>query len=121
VKELGQLESAVMQRLWEWGREVSVREVLEDLNRERALAYTTVMTVLDNLHRKGHVARRRVGRAYAYTPSTTREEHTATLLTEVLADSDDRGAALLHFVEQLPADEVADLRAALARLEADRP
>lgn len=114
VRGLGQLEAAVMQRLWDWGRPVAVREVLEDLQRERELAYTTVMTVLDNLHTKGLVAREKSGRAYLYAPTSSREQHTAGLLDEVLTQSSgDRSAALLHFVGQLSAEEIADLREAL--------
>lgn len=114
VRGLGQLEAAVMQRLWDWGRPVAVREVLEDLQRERELAYTTVMTVLDNLHTKGLVAREKSGRAYLYAPTSSREQHTAGLLDEVLTQSSgDRSVALLHFVGQLSAEEIAELREAL--------
>ncbi len=103
-----------MQRLWAWGRPVAVREVLDDLVLERPLAYTTVMTVLDNLHSKGMVRREKRGRAYVYVPTTSREEHTAEQLEGLLATSDDRGAALMHFVERLGDDEVAQLRSLLA-------
>ena len=57
MRQMGQLEAAVMHRLWDWDRPASVREVVDDLQRERKIAYTTVMTVLDNLHRKGLVHR----------------------------------------------------------------
>ncbi|VXB26750.1 BlaI/MecI/CopY family transcriptional regulator [Nocardioides sp. AX2bis] len=113
VKDLGQLEAAVMQRLWDWDRPTAVREVLEDLQRERPLAYTTVMTVLDNLHGKGLVRREKSGRAFLYVPATSREEHTAALLGQVLSSSGDRGSTLLHFVGQLDPAELAELRAAL--------
>ena len=66
LRPFGELESAVMDRLWAADRPMSVREVLEDLRGERRLAYTTVMTVLDNLHRKGWVTRHQEGRAYLY-------------------------------------------------------
>jgi predicted transcriptional regulator len=71
------------------------------------------MTVLDNLRRKGMVSREKDGRAYRYRPRLTREEHTATLIGQILAIGDNREAALLHFVRHLPADEVARLREAL--------
>jgi predicted transcriptional regulator len=102
-----------MDRLWASDGSVAVRDVLEELQRERAIAYTTVMTVLDNLHRKGMVTREKAGRAYRYRPSYTREEHTAALMEQVLAGSGDRGAALMHFVEQMPADEIRRLRLVL--------
>jgi predicted transcriptional regulator len=117
MRQLGPLEAAVMQRLWEWGRPASVRMVLDDLGRDRDIAYTTVMTVLDNLHGKGLVRREKDGRAYRYDATMTREQHTATLLEEVLASSADREGALLHFVGQMSNDEIFELRAALARLD----
>jgi len=106
-----------MEVLWARdGAEASVREVLEVLEEQpdgRRLAYTTVLTVVDNLHTKGYLTRRRVGRAYAYVPRCSREEHTAEVMGEVLATSADRGAVLLRLVDHLSPAEVAELRAAL--------
>jgi len=56
MRQLGELEAVIMDRLWEWGRPALVREVLDDLRKDRPLAYTTVMTVMENLHRKGGCA-----------------------------------------------------------------
>jgi predicted transcriptional regulator len=53
------------------------------------------------------------GRAWLYQPSRDREEHTAMLLREVLGNSCDRQAALMHFVSELEPDVVADLTAAV--------
>ena len=53
MRQLGELEAVIMDRLWEWGRPALVREMVDDLHDERPLAYTTVMTVMENLHRKG--------------------------------------------------------------------
>ena len=53
MRQFGELEAVIMDRLWDWGRPVLVREVLDDLRKDRSLAYTTVMTVMENLHRKG--------------------------------------------------------------------
>lgn len=119
MKQLGQLEAVVMERLWQWQRPVAVREVLEDLQTERPLAYTTVMTVLDNLHRKGFVRREKDGRAYQYVATTSREEHTAGMLEQVLSASSDRGATLLHFVGQMSQAELDELRSALSSVETD--
>ncbi len=119
MRQLGELEAAVMDRLWAWNRPVVVREVLQDLQRDRAIAYTTVMTVLDNLHRKGFAVRQKDGRAYRYRPALTREQHTARVIEQVLASSGDREAALLHFVEQMPAEEVRRLREALTSFSPD--
>ena len=115
MQKLGQLEAVVMDRLWGYDQPVSVREVLEDLQQDRSIAYTTVMTVMDNLHRKGLLRREMAGRAYRYQPAQTREEHNAVVMGQVLAGSRDRAVTLMHFLEQMPPDEVARLREALNR------
>ncbi|MDQ3104672.1 MAG: BlaI/MecI/CopY family transcriptional regulator [Actinomycetota bacterium] len=114
MRLLGQLEAVVMHRLWSYGRPVAVREVLEDLREDRTIAYTTVMTVMDNLRRKGFLTRELVGRAYRYVPVQSREEHNAAVMGEVLAGSSDRATTLMRFVEQMPLEEVAKLRQVLA-------
>ncbi len=117
LRQLGDLEAVVMDRLWAWERPATVREVLEDLAPERRLAYTTVMTVMDNLHRKGILTRQIDGRAYRYTPLHTKADHTAELIASVLADSDDRTTPLLRFVKNMTPQEVARLRASLDGVE----
>ena len=102
-----------MDRLWTWHHPATVREVLTDLAGERKLAYTTVMTVLDNLHRKGVVTREPDGRAFRYTPVQDRAEYSAELIAAVLADADDRTIPLLRFVDQLTPAEIDRLRSAL--------
>lgn len=116
MRPFGELEAAVMQRLWSYGRAATVREVLEDLNQDRSLAYTTVMTVMDNLRRKGWLRRQTEGRAYLYEPVFTREEHSARLMRAALAESSDQQATLVHFLEQMPADDASALQALLRRV-----
>lgn len=106
-----------MQTLWDWDRPASVREVVEHLQATRTIAYTTVLTVLDNLHGKNLVQRHKQGRAYLYAATLSREAHTASLLEQVLATSSNRGGALLHFVGQMSGEELAQVRAALAAHE----
>jgi predicted transcriptional regulator len=74
-----------------------------------------VMTVMDNLHRKGVLTRVREGRAYRYSPVRSREQHTAEILAAVLDAGGDPTATLLHFVHHMTPQEVAALRAALER------
>lgn len=93
-----------------------MRRVMEDLQPDRPLAYTTIMTVLENLHRKGFVTREKDGRAYSYSAAQSREQHTASLMSEVLAGSQDTGAALLHFVEEMAPAELARLRVVVDEL-----
>jgi predicted transcriptional regulator len=111
------LEAAVMDHLWSSGRPSTVREVRDGLEGERRLAYTTVMTVMDNLHAKGLLARRRDGRAYRYRPTCTRAEHVAQLMTQTLAAGGDRSAALMWFVRRMDGSDVEALRQAVAELD----
>lgn len=110
MNRFGDLEAVVMDVLWQSEGPQSVRQVLERLPPGRNLAYTTVMTVLDNLHRKGFLDRDESGRAYLYWPRQTREAYVAELMREALDDVDDRGAALLHFVRSMSPDETRLLR-----------
>jgi len=113
VRRLGELEAAIMDRLWTWRRSATVREVLVDLRQTRPIAYTTVMTVMDTLHRKELLRRERDGRAYRYEAVLSREEHSAQLMQAVLADSTDRTATLVSFIEQMNPAEATKLREAL--------
>jgi len=101
VRQFGELEAVIMDRLWERGRPALVREVLDDLREDRPLAYTTVMTVMENLHRKGWLRRHRDGRAWRYEPTGSRSGYTAALMSDALATSPDRRTALAHFVLQM--------------------
>lgn len=120
MPQLGKLEAAVMNVLWSVDRRLTVREVLDRLPAQRNLAYTTVMTVLTNLHRKNMVAREPAGRAYSYTPTLSREEAAAATLREVLNASPDPRSVLLHFAETASEEESTVLRDGLARRPTQR-
>ena len=113
---LGDLEVQVMRRIWARAEPVTVRDVLSDLQQERAIAYTTVMTVMDNLRKKGWLRRQAEGRAYRYAPLVAAEEYSAGLMRQALAASSDRPAVLMHFIEELSADEADVLEEAYRRL-----
>ncbi len=99
-----------MTRVWQWNRPVTVREVLEDLQQERSIAYTTVMTVMDNLHQKGWVRREAEGRAYRYTAVSTRAAYSAALMNEAWSTSDNPAAALVAFFGMMSAEQRDALR-----------
>src|SRR5437764_12311767 len=80
---------------------------------DRSPAYTTVMTMMDNLHRKGWLQRDRDGRAWRYEPALSRQAYTAQLMHEALAVSDDRAGVLARFVEEIDPDDAEALAAAL--------
>lgn len=110
---MGELEDAVMTRVWKWNRPVTVREVLEDLQQERSIAYTTVMTVLDNLHQKGWVRREAEGRAYRYEAVSTRPAYAAALMNEAWGQSDNPAAALVAFFGMMSDEQRQALRDAV--------
>jgi predicted transcriptional regulator len=115
-----------MTRVWQWNRPVTVREVLEDLQQERSIAYTTVMTVMDNLHQKGWVRREQEGRAYRYAAVSTRAAYSAALMHEGWSASGNAAAALVEFFGRMSGEQADALRDALrvvqvrgVRLEGD--
>ena len=115
MRRLGELEAAVMGVVWVAAAPVTVRFVLERLAPDRPLAYTTVMTVMDNLFRKGVLRREKIGRAWLYGAATSRGEYTAKLMRDVLASAEDQTAALTHFVAGMSEEESEALRALLRR------
>ena len=97
--------------VWDHDGPVTVRELFDELRRERPIAYTTVMTTMDNLHRKGWLARDKDGKAYRYTATASRAEYSARLMREALDGGGDTEAVLSHFVAQMDGDESEVLRA----------
>lgn len=119
MSRLGGLEQAVMDVLWRHDRPLTVREAADALARDD-LAYTTVMTVLDRLTKKGFLRRERVGRAWAYWPAASREMYITQLMLDALELTGDRDAALQHFARSVSAPEAAALRDALSAAERAR-
>lgn len=110
-----------MERVWSTDDPVTVREVLADLATRREIAYTTVMSTMDNLHRKGWLNRTREGRAYSYWPTVTREQRSANLMRDAFHSGGDADLVLNFFLEQMSDDESAQLRAALRKAARRRP
>ena len=113
VREFGELESAIMDVMWAADRPCAVREVRERMDYPRPVAYTTVMTVMDILHRKGVLHRDKHGRAWRYWPAEERAEHDARLMAEVLHSGGDRVATMRHFLARVSDDERETLRRAM--------
>ena len=128
---LGPLERRVMDLLWRGG-EASVRGVRADVGTQ--VAYTTVMTTLDRLFKKGLLTRRKIGRAFHYEPATSREEcerrraaalvqglleqHQQTplpLLSHLVEAVCERDGKLLDELERLVQEKRAQLRNGGAR------
>lgn len=111
---MGALENTVMDVLWEDGGWLIPSQVHARLPGEREPGYTTIMTTLVRLHRKGRLERRKEGRAFAYHASSTRAEWAASRMDEVLDLAGERGATLASFVERLDAKERSELLRMLA-------
>jgi predicted transcriptional regulator len=109
---LHELEAEVMEDVWRRDGEVAVRDVMEALNRrtKKPRAYTTYMTILGRLHKKGLVTRRREGKTDFYTPAYTREEY-ADLRAQAGVDS---------LVEQYGDAALSQFARQMARLDPER-
>ncbi|MGE3765656.1 MAG: BlaI/MecI/CopY family transcriptional regulator [Kofleriaceae bacterium] len=99
MRALGDLEERLMTILWEESP-LSVRDVCTRMKRTK-LAYTTVMTTLDRLHRKGLLARTKQGNAFLYVPAIDRAEYQRRVVETALAPMFEQGAApvLAAFVD----------------------
>jgi predicted transcriptional regulator len=120
LRPFGDLEAVIMELLWDADTPRVVRDVVTELRPVRPLAYTTVMTVMDNLHRKGWLTRDRDGRAWRYSAAVSRQAYAAQLMNDALAGSTDRAGALARFVEQIDADDAEALAHALDEALAQR-
>jgi len=111
---LGALEREVMALVWSHG-EISVRDACVQLG--STIAYTTVMTTMDRLFKKGLLARRKVGRAFLYRASATREEMEGAVAAELVQSLLQRDSEPLPILSSL-VDAVSDRdRALLDELE----
>lgn len=109
----GDLEAAVLDTLWTQG-EMSTPAVYDAVGVPRGLAYTTILTVLQRLARKGLLVRRGGGRSHLYAPALTREQFAERRGVSVAAALVDVGAAgvgaFLAEMHRLDPQVVAQLR-----------
>ena len=109
TKQLSELEQAVMSILWQ-EPSLSVREVRDKLAQQRRLAYTTVATILDRLHKKALVKKTQAGSSIIYSPSVTQSTYSKSLArlfmnNFVSAFGDVAIASFADTVEHLPKDK----------------
>ena len=119
MRALGELEDRLMAVLWETGEELTVRDVCERVKRAK-LAYTTVMTTLDRLHKKGLLARTKDGNAFRYVAAIDRAEYQRRVVESALAPMFEQGAApvLAAFVDaaaKVDEENLAHLEALIAQ------
>lgn len=114
---LGDLERAVMEKLWAHPDGLLAREVADAL--PSTPAATTVLTVLERLSRKQLVTRTKQGRAHRYAPAGSKEIFLAGAMHTALVEADDPDAVLSHFVGSVSPQETALLRRVLKQLDGD--
>lgn len=107
---MGQLEAEVMSILWDTDDWLTPRDVLARLQSDPPVVYSTVMTILRRLWKKGIVDRRPVGKAFEYHPLKGEGEQTAERMAGILEAADDPEAALMHFLAGLDARRRRHLR-----------
>jgi predicted transcriptional regulator len=115
---MGSLEADVLRHLWNADEPATPGQVNEALGAE--VAYTTIMTVLTRLWRKGLVDRARQGRAYAYRAVVSEADYAAQRMRDALGRAQDREAVLGRFVDTLSARDAKALRRVLGELDGKR-
>jgi len=119
VLDLAPLELDCMNTLWPMG-EGTVREIRDRLAERRPRAYTTIMTIMDRLARKGVVERRKVGRAYTYRANVSADEARAQALGQVVENffGGSKEALIAQLNGVLPAARVEPAYPAAPRVRA---
>ena len=115
---MGALEADVLRHLWHAAEPATPGQVHESLGAD--VAYTTVMTVLTRLWRKGLVDRNQQGRAYAYRPLVSEADYAAKRMRDALGEAQNREAVLGRFVDTLSPRDAKALRRVLDDLDANR-
>jgi predicted transcriptional regulator len=94
-------ELELMKVVWRRGT-ATVRDVYEALLERRQIAYTTVMTMLNVLEKKGHLAKRAEGRSYVYAPVRTKQRVLGAMVREFVERVFDGSAEplLVHLLEE---------------------
>lgn len=103
-KLLGDLEADIMEAVWRRGdATVTVREIHEEVAEQREVAYTTVMTVMGNLAKKGLLAVEKVGKAHDYRATRTQDQFTEAAVARIVDElmKDFAGPAIAHFSRAL--------------------
>ena len=114
-------EWEVMKASWDLESAVTVRDVLEHLHPEGGKAYTTIQTVMNILEKKKLLSRQKIGLVNFYTPTLSRQDITrgemSRLVNGVFSGSIAAVASTLMSLEDFDLDDLAEIRALLARRE----
>ncbi|MEN9606326.1 MAG: hypothetical protein RL605_154 [Actinomycetota bacterium] len=116
ARQQGELEAAILDVLWGGDTPLSSGQVLDAVNKATGseLALTTVLTVLGRLVDKGLAVRTPAeGRGNVFTAATTREQHTASVMLELFAGTENPALAFSHFASGLSPEVLKQLRRSL--------
>ena len=102
-KVLGELESEMMEVIWQSPNPVRVRNITEILQKKRKIAYTTVMTIMNRLVDKGLLSRKQDGRAYLYKSAESKDKFLTRASRLIIKNfiSSFGDTAVAHFVNEL--------------------
>ena len=116
ARQQGELEASVLDALWNADAGLSSQQVLDAVNSstDSELALTTVLTVLGRLVDKGLATRSPAeGRGYLFAAATTREQHTAAVMLELVVGAENPALAFSHFASGLSPEVLKQLRQSL--------
>ena len=90
-----------MKVVWSRGH-ATVRDVYEALLEERRIAYTTVMTMMNVLEKKGHLRKKAEGRSFLYRPTRSRHQVVGGMVREFVERvfGGSAGPLLAHLVDE---------------------
>lgn len=102
-KVLGELESEVMEIIWQSKEPVSVRTVTQNLQKKRQIAYTTIMTIMGRLTDKGLLKRTSSGKAYNYQPVYSKDKFLTRVTRQIIKNfiANFGETAVAHFAEEV--------------------
>ena len=102
-KVLGELESDIMEIIWQSKEPISVRTVTQSLQKKRQIAYTTVMTIMNRLVEKGLLSRKQEGRAYLYKGAVSKDKFLTRISRQIIKNfiANFGDVAIAHFAQEV--------------------
>ena len=102
-KVLGELESEVMEIIWQCKEPVSVKVVTQNLQKKRQIAYTTVMTIMSRLADKGLLKCKKTGKAYIYQSAYSKDKFLTRISRQIIKNfvSSFGETAVAHFIQEV--------------------
>lgn len=102
-KFLGELEKEIMEVVWQSTQPITVRLVFESISKKRKIAYTTVMTIMGRLAKKGYLKTEASGKAYIYKAVLSKDKFLTKVSRQIIRNliSSFGNTAIAHFAQEL--------------------